>query len=224
MQNLLLIPFRTLFRTAAERGRHAGRRACSALQHGYLNNGGVWFPTTKALVGDGLPACSRATSRRSRRSTPWGRNWRRVLTSAGSHWCRAPDTGGTAWGGLVCRAYLRSFGGDKVEALVTMGSPHHGTFHAFVANGEKRPSDAAGQRVVARTQRSGRAGAVHQHLQRARYGDLAAGFIGDAGSKQCTHFGDRSREHARRRAGSRCPAGAGRLHAREASASNRFRL
>ena len=49
-------------------------------------------------------------------------------------------------GGLVCRAYLRSFGGDKVEALVTMGSPHHGTFHAFVANGENghqmRPGNA----------------------------------------------------------------------------------
>ena len=38
-------------------------------------------------------------------------------------------------GGLVCRAYLRQFGGVKVARLITLGSPHHGTFHAYLASG-----------------------------------------------------------------------------------------
>ena len=49
-------------------------------------------------------------------------------------------------GGLVCRAYLRRFGGDRVEALVTMGSPHHGTFHAYMANGENGQQMRPGNR------------------------------------------------------------------------------
>ena len=38
-------------------------------------------------------------------------------------------------GGLICRAYLRRYGGDKVNQLITMGSPHQGTFHAKLARG-----------------------------------------------------------------------------------------
>ena len=41
-------------------------------------------------------------------------------------------------GGLICRAYLRRHGGasgDKIEQLITMGSPHQGTFHARLARG-----------------------------------------------------------------------------------------
>ena len=38
-------------------------------------------------------------------------------------------------GGLVARAYLRRFGSAHVRCLVGMGTPHHGSVHAFIFPG-----------------------------------------------------------------------------------------
>ena len=38
-------------------------------------------------------------------------------------------------GGLVARAYLRRFGAAKVRRLVTVGTPHHGSMHAWMMIG-----------------------------------------------------------------------------------------
>lgn len=38
-------------------------------------------------------------------------------------------------GGLVMRAYLRRYGGAKIARLVTLGTPHEGSFHAWLAAG-----------------------------------------------------------------------------------------
>jgi triacylglycerol lipase len=38
-------------------------------------------------------------------------------------------------GGLVMRAYLRRHGGARVAKLITLGSPHHGSRHAWLALG-----------------------------------------------------------------------------------------
>jgi triacylglycerol esterase/lipase EstA (alpha/beta hydrolase family) len=49
-------------------------------------------------------------------------------------------------GGLVARAYLRRFGGAKVRLLITIGTPHHGSFHAYLFPGtclaQLRPGNA----------------------------------------------------------------------------------
>ena len=49
-------------------------------------------------------------------------------------------------GGLVMRAYLRRHGGRKVARLVTIGAPHQGSMHAWLAPGESlsqmRPGNA----------------------------------------------------------------------------------
>ncbi len=46
-------------------------------------------------------------------------------------------------GGLISRAYLRRFGGIHVRRLITIGSPHQGSKHAYLMNGrglsEMRP-------------------------------------------------------------------------------------
>jgi pimeloyl-ACP methyl ester carboxylesterase len=48
-------------------------------------------------------------------------------------------------GGLVARAYLRRYGGAKVRSLITIGSPHHGSVHAWLFPGtslaEMRPGN-----------------------------------------------------------------------------------
>src|SRR5215471_304664 len=38
---------------------------------------------------------------------------------------------GHSMGGLVSRAYLRRFGGDRVAKLITIGTPHHGSVLAW---------------------------------------------------------------------------------------------
>ena len=42
---------------------------------------------------------------------------------------------GHSLGGIVSRAYIKSYGGEKVERLITLGSPHHGTVLAYGALG-----------------------------------------------------------------------------------------
>jgi triacylglycerol esterase/lipase EstA (alpha/beta hydrolase family) len=49
-------------------------------------------------------------------------------------------------GGLVARAYLRKHGGGRVRRLITIGTPHHGSMHAWLAAGlslaQMRPENA----------------------------------------------------------------------------------
>ena len=49
-------------------------------------------------------------------------------------------------GGLVARAYLRKFGGNHVRRLITIGTPHHGSMHAWMMAGmslsQMRPKNA----------------------------------------------------------------------------------
>ena len=38
---------------------------------------------------------------------------------------------GHSMGGLVARTYIRRFGGARVRRLITLGTPHHGSMHAW---------------------------------------------------------------------------------------------
>jgi triacylglycerol esterase/lipase EstA (alpha/beta hydrolase family) len=42
---------------------------------------------------------------------------------------------GHSMGGLVARAYLRQHGGEKVSLVMTLGTPHHGSVHAWLFPG-----------------------------------------------------------------------------------------
>ncbi len=42
---------------------------------------------------------------------------------------------GHSMGGLVARAYLRRYGASRVRLLVTVGTPHHGSVHAWLFPG-----------------------------------------------------------------------------------------
>ena len=49
-------------------------------------------------------------------------------------------------GGLVARAYLRQYGGARVRRLITIGTPHYGSMHAWLMAGaslaQMRPKNA----------------------------------------------------------------------------------
>ena len=55
---------------------------------------------------------------------------------------------GHSMGGIVARAYLRRYGGDKVGDVMTLGAPHHGSVHAWLFPGRLPRAAAAGERVA----------------------------------------------------------------------------
>jgi triacylglycerol lipase len=135
IQNLLLIPFRGLFHTSSESGRVSGRGRVLLLQSGYVNNGAVWFFTARALEQEGFRVFTIDQPVFASIDTMGERLAQRVdevLTLTGEHHLTLVAH---SMGGLVCRAYLRQFGSAKVSQVVTLGSPHHGTFHAYLASG-----------------------------------------------------------------------------------------
>ena len=135
IQNLLLIPFRYLFHTGSERGVGPINGRVVLMQHGYVNNGAVWVFTARALEARGYRVFTidqpPFASIDAMGELLAGR-LDEVLRITG-----APQLTLVAhsMGGLICRAYLRRYGGDKVDQLITMGSPHQGTFHAQLARG-----------------------------------------------------------------------------------------
>lgn len=135
IQNLLLIPFRYLFHTRSERGVGLIDGRVVLMQHGYVNNGAVWVFTARALEARGYRVFTMD-------QPPFA-----SIDAMGDLLAERLDevlriTGVTqltlvahSMGGLICRAYLRRYGADKVDQLITMGSPHLGTFHAQLARG-----------------------------------------------------------------------------------------
>ena len=71
---------------------------------------------------------------------------------------------GHSLGGLIARYYVTRLGGDeRVHTLVTLGTPHSGTYSAYALPSPAVPAAAAGQRADAR---AGRAGAGVPHAVR----------------------------------------------------------
>ena len=135
IQNLLLIPFRGLFHTRSERGVGPAQGRVLLMQHGYVNNGAVWFFTARALEARGYRVFTMDQPPFACIDTMGDLLAERVdevlrITSATQLTLIAHSMGG-----LICRAYLRRHGGDNVDQLITLGSPHQGTFHARLARG-----------------------------------------------------------------------------------------
>jgi triacylglycerol lipase len=105
------------------------------LVHGYLCNRGVWRSLARWLEARGhcvytvdlepvfgdIDAFADVVARRiDAIVSPTGSTVRVIAASMG---------------GLVMRAYLRKHGGGRIAKLVTLGSPHHGSRHAWLALG-----------------------------------------------------------------------------------------
>jgi triacylglycerol lipase len=145
-QSLLYLPFRIFFHTSTERGIGPISGEVIVMQHGYGHNGAAWFGTARALekmgyrvytldqpmfasidaMGDRLAARIEGVLKETNES--------QVTLIAHS------------MGGLIARAYLRTHGGARVKQLITLGTPHHGTHHAYLASGtngrQMRPGNA----------------------------------------------------------------------------------
>ena len=146
IQNMLLIPNRCLFHTASERGTSDGHGPVLLLQSGYVNNGAVWFFTARALERKGFRVFAIDQPVFASIDTMGKLLAERVDEVLAITGEQNLTLVAHSMGGLTCRAYLREFGGAKVAQLVTLGAPHHGTFHAYLASGpngkQMRPGNA----------------------------------------------------------------------------------
>lgn len=118
------------------------------LLHGVLCNGAMWLDWLRRLPACGLgpvyalsygppllPIEAFADQTAARIDAILAATGARQLTLVGH-----------SMGGLVARAYLQRYGGAKVRKLVTIGTPHHGSVHAWMFPGaclaQMRPGSA----------------------------------------------------------------------------------
>ncbi len=145
-QSFAYLPFPVFFRTASDRGSGASSGEVILLQHGYIHNGAVWFPTACAVEALGYRVFTIDQPLYAPIDTMAD------LLAARIHEIQV-KTGvarltiiAHSMGGLIARAYLRKYSGARVNRLITLGSPHNGTFHAYLAQGtngrQMRPGNA----------------------------------------------------------------------------------
>ena len=103
------------------------------LVHGVLVNDGMWFRFRRALLRRGI-----APVYTMNYGPPHADIEHFAVQLAAKIDSIRTATGadrvvlvGHSMGGLVSRAYLRRFGGDRVAKLVTIGTPHHGSVLAW---------------------------------------------------------------------------------------------
>lgn len=115
------------------------------LVHGVGCNAGVWSPFRRYLERMGIGPVYALSH-----GPPLASIEHFATQLAGKIDCVRKATGSGqivlvahSMGGLISRAYLRRFGGARVRRLVTIGSPHQGSKHAYLMRGrglsEMRP-------------------------------------------------------------------------------------
>lgn len=104
------------------------------LVHGVLVNDGVWFSFRRRLAGLGIGPIYTANL-----LPPYAGidHFARQLSARIEAVCAATGAERVAlvchsMGGLVARAYLRQTGAKRVECVVTIGTPHHGSVLAWM--------------------------------------------------------------------------------------------
>ncbi|HUX25133.1 MAG TPA: alpha/beta fold hydrolase [Burkholderiales bacterium] len=133
----LLQPFEALFTRAQRPCPPAQAQLPVLLLHGYICNRGFMLPLQRFFERHGL--------------TTFSHNLEPVYAGIDSYCdglarrieeiCAATGAGkvvilGHSMGGLAARAYLRQHGAARVAALITLGTPHHGTALARLGAGE----------------------------------------------------------------------------------------
>jgi triacylglycerol esterase/lipase EstA (alpha/beta hydrolase family) len=107
------------------------------LLHGVLCNAGVWHPFKRYLIARGIGPVYALSYGPPLASIDLfaeqaAHKIDRILAATGA---AQVVIVGHSMGGLVARAYLRHFGGDKVRRVITVGTPHQGSVLAHMFPG-----------------------------------------------------------------------------------------
>ena len=107
------------------------------LLHGVLCNAGVWVGLRRFLATQGIGPVYTLSYGPPLESVELfaeqaAAKIDAILAATGA---RQIALVGHSMGGLVARAYLRRYGGNRVRCLMTLGTPHHGSVHAWLFPG-----------------------------------------------------------------------------------------
>jgi triacylglycerol lipase len=134
-QAFLHLPFPMFFRTASDRGSGSASGPVIVLQHGYAHNGAVWYANARSLEKQGYRVFTIDQPLYAPIDLMADRLAVRIHEVTQMTGVAKVTLVAHSMGGLISRAYLRKYGGAKVAQLITLGTPHHGTFHAYFAGG-----------------------------------------------------------------------------------------
>jgi len=152
---IIIQPFERWWMRGDAVGRVAPGRTPVLLIHGYLCNRGLWWWLRRRLRARGVAVATITLSH------PLGN----IDACADELAARTDElraeTGadrvvlvGHSMGGLVSRAYLRRHGPGKVDKLITIATPHHGTVLARIGPGqnarEMEPESEGPRRLAGR--------------------------------------------------------------------------
>jgi triacylglycerol lipase len=133
----VLAPFEWLWTRDPDARPGASADRPVLLVHGYLLNGAVWWRFRRFLAAEGVDAYVATVEPPigsiDAMAESLARRIEAVCVASGASRVRLVAH---SMGGLVCRAYLRAHGGARVAALVTLASPHHGTWIARLGIGQ----------------------------------------------------------------------------------------
>jgi hypothetical protein len=105
------------------------------LVHGYFCNRAMWMGYMRQLQASGVPVVAitlePAFGSIDRYAQPVHLAVERLRRATGVR----PLIVGHSMGGLAIRAYVAAYGSSAVERCITIGTPHHGTFHARFGHG-----------------------------------------------------------------------------------------
>ncbi len=145
----LYIPFEILLQRRDPAGPCPDGQLPVVLVHGIFCNGGYWRPLIRYLHKRGITHCYAINLEPPLASI---NRYARDLAQYVEDVCAAARAEkvvvvGHSMGGLVGRAYVQRYGGEKrVARLVTVATPHRGTYLAYCAAGQNaqqmRPDSA----------------------------------------------------------------------------------
>ena len=130
------------------------------LVHGFVCNRGLWTPWMKALRASGIPYVSVNLEPVFGSIEDYARPIEDAVGRAERLWGKPPLLVGHSMGGLASRAWLvRQANADRVAGVVTIGSPHRGTWLArfsHVTNGRQMQPGGAWLNELERRERAAR--------------------------------------------------------------------
>jgi triacylglycerol lipase len=106
------------------------------LLHGYFCNRGLWRTQMQRLRAMGTPHMAITLEPAFGSISSYAPAVRSAVERLHAATGMAPVVVGHSMGGLAARAYVAAYGSDRISRIITVGTPHHGTFQAMAGLGE----------------------------------------------------------------------------------------
>jgi triacylglycerol lipase len=104
--------------------------------HGYFCNRGLWREQMAALRAQGTPHIAITLEPAFGSISAYANAVHEAVEKLHSATGMAPVIVGHSMGGLAARAYVAAHTDKRVQRIITLGTPHHGTFHAQLGHAQ----------------------------------------------------------------------------------------